>query len=758
MPAFLDTIPCEYILTPIIKKECSIWGIGKGWTLEEASARLTASRYVSVCYYLKDTNVAVIDIDNDQTTPADLLKLCGVDSVYVKGNTKGYHVYVTFNECEKPSQKNIINCFKGGVGDYLGEKVFERLNKTWTGNEPQIINSVILDKCFKMKQIIKPTREAKLVQSHHASDLKNLILLVDLISVEYLDEREAWIKILMACKKCGITEDQTRIISQKSSSFTDDGFDTAWDSYDEDTITVSEGTLRYYAKKSNPDEYSKIITATVDFSSETDSGLAKIFHELEGDCCKYIDDVLYVYLDGEWRIVDTKNPCVLRHFIVTTLDNKLSTVISEFKKKLLETDSTALTQQLGKLYSLQQTINGMTKITSITKRYMDTLVSENLNAEDVFDKHPFIFRFKNKAFDIQEGVDIVITKEHYITQSTTQEFIPPTPEQLRVIDNLFNQIFPDPEVKDCYLSIMYQSLTGIRQERLILANGGGRNGKGLLNELLFQLMGSYAYKLPVELLTKELNTTGANPQLANCDKKRLILASEPEDGTRLQMGVVKEMTGGNEISARGLYSSKTHVEMNQVLLLECNKKPQLSGRIDTSVLERIVDVPFESTFTTNPDNVDIKKGIFIANPMYKTEEWRKEHASALFIYIVHKAKKDLYIPDRVRMISEQYVMGSDELYSWIMNGYSLTDNNNDYVKCKDLYREYTESAFFCNLARAEKRVMTKKHFTEMIKTHLVFKKRFNDKSDRINGKLINCERIHNLKKNDDDGDSDDDGV
>ena len=93
-----------------------------------------------------------------------------------------------------------------------------------------------------------------------------------------------------------------------------------------------------------------------------------------------------------------------------------------------------------------------------------------------------------------------------------------------------------------------------------------------------------------------------------------------------------------------------------------------------------------------------------------------------------------------------------------MDNYSLTEDDNDFVKCKDLYREYTESAFFCNLSKAEKRLMNKKNFTEMIKTHLVFKGRFKDNNAKINGKVVNCERIHNLKKKEDDVDSDDEGV
>jgi phage/plasmid-associated DNA primase len=47
-------------------------------------------------------------------------------------------------------------------------------------------------------------------------------------------------------------------------------------------------------------------------------------------------------------------------------------------------------------------------------------------------------------------------------------------------------------------------LSGEHPEIFFIANGQGRNGKGLINELAFKLLGEYAYKLSIEVLTKEV--------------------------------------------------------------------------------------------------------------------------------------------------------------------------------------------------------------------------------------------------------------
>jgi hypothetical protein len=60
---------------------------------------------------------------------------------------------------------------------------------------------------------------------------------------------------------------------------------------------------------------------------------------------------------------------------------------------------------------------------------------------------------------------------------------------------------------------------------------------GYLNELMFILLGGYAYKLSIEVLIKDVKKTGDNPELANMNNMRMVVSSEPEDGTKIQKGI-----------------------------------------------------------------------------------------------------------------------------------------------------------------------------------------------------------------------------
>ena len=70
--------------------------------------------------------------------------------------------------------------------------------------------------------------------------------------------------------------------------------------------------------------------------------------------------------------------------------------------------------------------------------------------------------------------------------------------------------------------------------KCILANGCGRNGKGLLNELFQTVIGNgYFYKLPADVLQSKMDlSTGANPQVSNMDNRPCILPIGPEESDK----------------------------------------------------------------------------------------------------------------------------------------------------------------------------------------------------------------------------------
>lgn len=167
------------------------------------------------------------------------------------------------------------------------------------------------------------------------------------------------------------------------------------------------------------------------------------------------------------------------------------------------------------------------KLNSVVNQLTTTLAGRIDNVK--FDVHkPDVFCFNNDAFDLTNGKQYKVKKEDYITMNTGYDYVEPSNENVDVIKQILNSIFSDPEMKRTYISILRTGLSGRRQEHLFMANGCGRNGKGLLNESMMDTVGHYGHKMAIAVLTDEIKT-GANPEANNLHLKRFVVANEPND-------------------------------------------------------------------------------------------------------------------------------------------------------------------------------------------------------------------------------------
>ena len=104
------------------------------------------------------------------------------------------------------------------------------------------------------------------------------------------------------------------------------------------------------------------------------------------------------------------------------------------------------------------------------------------------------------------------------------------------------------------------SLTGITTEQvLFLCYGTGANGKGTFANTLKRAVGDYACNMP--FATVELNQRSSIPNdVAALLGRRFVVASETNDGTRLNEARVKALTGCDPITARFLHGEDFEFE------------------------------------------------------------------------------------------------------------------------------------------------------------------------------------------------------
>lgn len=103
----------------------------------------------------------------------------------------------------------------------------------------------------------------------------------------------------------------------------------------------------------------------------------------------------------------------------------------------------------------------------------------------------------------------------------------------------------------------------VYQEHMIIAYGGGANGKSTFWNTIFRVLGNYAGKLSAEVLTMNCKRN-VKPEMAELKGKRLSISSEMEEGMRLNTAVVKQLCSTDEIQAEKKYKTA----MDEVLRIE----------------------------------------------------------------------------------------------------------------------------------------------------------------------------------------------
>jgi phage/plasmid-associated DNA primase len=405
----------------------------------------------------------------------------------------------------------------------------------------------------------------------------------------------------------------------------------------------------------------------------------------------------------------------------------------KLKKDILEN----LLDIYGKLQTRNFTSNAddkMEKAKNLNKIYVtlgrtlttvkdiaEFVVLEIKNDDIQFDVQlPYVICFKNRAVDVRTNREVIPVYSDYCSFTTGYDYVKPTETDMKIMNDIILSIFPNPEIRKTYLSILWTGLTAIRQEKFFIANGGGRNGKGMLNELMLKTLGpQYAYTGHISTLTKEMKS-GPNPEVAQLNKKRFVKWEEPNETDLLNLGNIKKITGEGKLNSRECNSNNTECHLFLSAVFECNAKPNLNGSIDKAIVDRFVDVLFESYFTNNPEELQSNPAARPINLELKQASFQEKMRCALFDYLVLNASNELYIAEVVKTRTRNYLLDNDDMYTWFVENYCSCEEANP-ITIKALYKHYKASVNFNNLTKNAKKSCSEKNFKDRVASHLELK-------------------------------------
>ena len=682
------------------------------------------------------TGILVLDFDNFDLYQEYIMKYPDIKNAPRVATRKGFHLYFKWNDkyTELPSKVGDLDIQGNGKQVFYPGTEYKTETGdtfTYTWEQKENIFELPSEVYQELKLHGKPKKNIKVSENIFVIECNDKLWknVIENIDIKFIDEYQSWFQIVCGLYSIGkencelnVWKEVARNLSMKSKKYDKSHreFEILWENNCE-KYSFTGGSVRHYSRESNEKVYLEICKK----HSGKDSAfyvfdeklLCDFFIESYGDNLICNRSKIYIYLNGAWK-EDNKGIIIMK-FLCSEVRNLYKRIINDLNKELQKEDS----DSEGISKCIKETTKVLTnygnqKNKNVWGLIYCELMTRNIE-KDIFDTRKELFVFTNKAYNLQTNKWGHISKFDYILSTSGRDYIEPNKNQMDKIALIFDSIFPNEEYHKAYISILKSGMVGTRIEKFIVATGGGRNGKGVINDFYQYLMGSYYGILHLCLLTKEMKS-GANTELRNIHKKRFLKATEPDSGSneKLRMSNIKALTGETNLKARGLYENDFDIQIDATIIMECNKLPFISVDGNEAEKQRLLIIPFETTFTDNPEDVMSDPHRYRPqDASLKTEAFKEEHYSALFKYIIdgHEGV-DIYTPDDCKNLALKWMLDKDDFAGWFFETYQ--EDPTSVISIRDIFKVFKHSDYYISLNKTEQRQNNEKNFKEIIKNKL----------------------------------------
>jgi putative DNA primase/helicase len=218
-------------------------------------------------------------------------------------------------------------------------------------------------------------------------------------------------------------------------------------------------------------------------------------------------------------------------------------------------------------------------------------------------------------------------------------------------------------------------LTGDTSEHaLIFLWGPGGNGKGVLMNTVFDIIGDYSVNAAMDTFTAtrgDRHTT----DLAMMAGARLVISTEMEEGKEWAEAKVKALTGGDPITARFMHRDNFTFVPRFKLVISGNHKPNLRN-VDPAIRRRLHMVPF----LNKPKRVDKKLAVKLKQEAPQILRWMIDGC-------LEWQQIGLKPPPVVMAATEEYFDDQDLMRQWIVECCEVRKEHSD--TSENLYRSWS---------------------------------------------------------------------
>ncbi len=505
----------------------------------------------------------------------------------------------------------------------------------------------------------------------------------------------------------------------------------------ENPLTIS--SLKYWARTDNSDEYKKIVRDSLgDIMWKTTQGkkdqptgphadVANVIYHYYKDefVCGNIRENAWFYFNkatgGKWETTE------MGHILRSKLSNEIVELFeyygAEYKAKKEEDDDNYDRRHSNCLKIILKLKDSTYKdkiMKECREYFYDKTFLEKLNQKKnllgfengIYDLDIATFRegLPDDYISLSCGLILPIPSERMpinITELKEEiSYIDDYEELSDGLNDFLTKVFPIEAVKEYTLRFLSSCLSGeVREEKFYFWTGSGGNGKSKLVELLDFSMGEYSRSMDVSYLTtKRGSSSAASPELESIKYARFVSMSEPEKTDQIFVGKLKQMTGGDKMTSRGLFKETTQFKPQFKMALMCNDLPKLAGN-DGGIWRRIEVVKYISKFTDNPKPCPAEPHQYLADPQLsaKLEQWKLLFMVLLLDKYVIYDKEGTQPPEEVREMTKLYRTSNDIIANWIADDIVESDKFYSFEELYDSWERWCDDEGYNSKQRPEKK-------------------------------------------------------
>jgi len=301
-----------------------------------------------------------------------------------------------------------------------------------------------------------------------------------------------------------------------------------------------------------------------------------------------------------------------------------------------------------------------------TKGYKDSVLAEakelffDREFEEKLNERHELLRFANGVVDLEKRIFREGRPDDFITFTTKTRYVANyerTKEYAEIMAFL-KQIYLSDEMVHYALKERAHTIHGDNtEERIFSWIGGGGNGKSKFRELNTRALGDYAFGFPVTLFTgRRAQSSTPMPEVARAKGRRMAFVDEPEENQRLNMGLMKKLSGGDPMEVRKLYGDTFEFIPQFSITILCNDPPKVPPH-DEGTRRRLTCDPHDARFVKNPTKPnEFKRDLHLSR---KIRKWCDVYATMLVEYYYIYQEEGLNPPEVVTKFTQQFLRECD---------------------------------------------------------------------------------------------------